>query len=257
MIKGGYLLKDSLSANSPTPTSVLSARIPGLASPPADLSPGSALYNLFVSQEGERHRLRIQHTIEKEKLRLSFEQEILRVHGRAALAVANQTIPYSFCSIIKDDEIYNMIEQENEDDVHDDKSEHTSSDTRPVSGSSSGRGNDYTKSTYTNSSSTSTDLTALTGGPSAPGSRSRYNGRLFLSWIQDVTEKWDKIKMDTILRQRRESESLLAIQKLDWEWKMKELLLCDFKTTPLIDRKLIPSVDVSDDFDLLPSASLV
>lgn len=258
MIKGGYLLKDSMSANSPAPTSILSARIPGLASPPADLSPGSALYNLFVSQEGERHRLRIQHTIEKEKLRLSYEQEILRVHGRAALAVANQTIPYSFCSIIKDDEIYNMIEQENEDDVHDEKSE-TSSDARPVSasGSSSGRGNDYTKNTYTNSSSTSTDLTALTGGPSAPGSRSRYNGRLFLSWIQDVTEKWDKIKTDTILRQRRESESLLAIQKLDWEWKMKELLLCDFKTTPLIDRKLIPSVDVCDDFDLLPSASLV
>ena len=91
--------------------------------------------------------------------------------------------------------------------------------------------------------------------PSAPGSRSRYNGRLFLSWIQDVTDKWEKIKMDTILRQRRESESLLAIQKLDWEWKMKELLLCDFKTTPLIDRKLIPSVDVCDDFELLPSAA--
>lgn len=260
MIRGGYLLKDSISSsltlNSPASAS---ARIPGLASPPADLSPGSALYNLFLAQERERHRLRIQHTIEKEKLRLSYEQEILRVHGRAALAVSNQTVPYSFCSIIKDDEIYNMIEQENEETAVD-ASEgmgKAEAESRPSSGSSGGKGNEYSKNTYTSSSTTSADITALTGGPSAPGSRSRYNGRLFLSWIQDVTDKWEKIKTDTILRQRRESESLLAIQKLDWEWKMKELLLCDFKTTPLIDRKLIPSVDVCDDFDLLSQASAV
>lgn len=25
--------------------------------------------------------------------------------------------------------------------------------------------------------------------------RSRYNGRLFLSWLQDVDDKWDKIKV--------------------------------------------------------------
>lgn len=263
MIRGGYLLKDSIPALSANPSSAPSSSgiIPGMASPPADLSPGSALYNLFIMQERERHRLRIQHTIEREKLCLSYEQEILRVHGRAALAVANQTVPYSFCSIIKDDEIYNMIEQENEDITAEapfpmSKSE-ASAETRPASSGASSKSNDYSKSTYTNSSTTSTDLTALTGGPSAPGSRSRYNGRLFLSWIQDVTEKWEKIKMDTILRHRRESESLLAIQKLDWEWKMKELLLCDFKTTPLIDRKLIPSVEVCEDFGLLPSASAV
>lgn len=25
--------------------------------------------------------------------------------------------------------------------------------------------------------------------------RSRYNGRLFLSWLQDVDDKWEKIKV--------------------------------------------------------------
>lgn len=40
----------------------------------------------FVS----RTRLRIQHLVEKEKLVLAVEQEILRVHGRAERAVANQ-----------------------------------------------------------------------------------------------------------------------------------------------------------------------
>lgn len=37
-----------------------------------------------------RTRLRIQHLVEKEKLVLAVEQEILRVHGRAERAVANQ-----------------------------------------------------------------------------------------------------------------------------------------------------------------------
>lgn len=39
-----------------------------------------------------RANLRMQHLVEKEKLVLSVEQEILRVHGRAERAVANQVI---------------------------------------------------------------------------------------------------------------------------------------------------------------------
>ena len=40
---------------------------------------------------------------------LSIEQEILRVHGRAARALANQGTPLSFCAILKDEEVYNPI----------------------------------------------------------------------------------------------------------------------------------------------------
>lgn len=29
--------------------------------------------------------------------------------------------------------------------------------------------------------------------------RSRYNGRLFLSWLQDVDDKWEKIKVYTFM----------------------------------------------------------
>jgi len=79
---------------------------------------------------------------------LSVEQEILRVHGRAARALANQLLPFSVCTILKDDEVYNIMtpEQEEEKDRH---------------------------------------------------ARSRYNGRLFLSWLQDVDDKWEKIKVIT------------------------------------------------------------
>ena len=73
-------------------------------------------------------------------------QEILRVHGRAARALANQSLPFSVCTILRDEEIYTPIDPEQEEKNRD--------------------------------------------------IRSRYNGRLFLSWLQDVDDKWEKIKVD-------------------------------------------------------------
>ena len=76
---------------------------------------------------------------------MSVEQEILRVHGRAARALANQSLPFSFCTYIRDAEIYTPIDMQQEEKNRD--------------------------------------------------IRSRYNGRLFLSWLQDVDDKWEKIKV--------------------------------------------------------------
>ncbi|VEN48777.1 unnamed protein product, partial [Callosobruchus maculatus] len=159
--------------------------------------------DLFTDQEKERYRLRTQHVIEKEKLVLSVEQEILRVHGRAARALANQSLPFSVCTILRDEEVYNLITPEQEEKDR--------------------------------------------------NARSRYNGRLFLSWLQDVDDKWEKIKEHMLLRHHNEAESLHAVQKMDWEWKMKELSLCDRKSTPKIEDTHVPMVHVSDDFDLLPA----
>ncbi|RZC40936.1 ankyrin repeat domain-containing protein 11 [Asbolus verrucosus] len=163
----------------------------------------SQMKDLFTEQEKERYRLRMQHVIEKEKLVLSVEQEILRVHGRAARALANQSLPFSVCTILRDEEVYNLITPEQEEKDR--------------------------------------------------NARSRYNGRLFLSWLQDVDDKWEKIKEHMLLRHHNEAESLHAVQKMDWEWKMKELNLCDRKSTPSIDEHHVPMVHVSDDFDLLPA----
>lgn len=110
---------------------------------PANLS--THLKDLFTQQEKDRHKLKLQHAVEKEKLVLSVEQEILRVHGRAARALANQSLPFSVCTILKDEEVYNMITPEQEEKDR--------------------------------------------------NARSRYNGRLFLSWLQDVDDKWEKIKV--------------------------------------------------------------
>ena len=55
-----------------------------------------------------------------------------------------------------------------------------------------------------------------------------------------------------LLRQHHEAESLHAVQKLEWEWKMKELGLCDHRASPTIDHSHVPMVTVSDELDLLP-----
>lgn len=110
---------------------------------PAALS--APMQEMYVAQERERYKLRMQHVVEKEKLVLSVEQEILRVHGRAARALANQSLPFSVCTILKDEEVYNMITPEQEEKDR--------------------------------------------------NARSRYNGRLFISWLQDVDDKWEKIKV--------------------------------------------------------------
>lgn len=69
----------------------------------------------FIEQEKERHKLKLRHIVEKEKLVLSKEQEILRVHCKAAQMQANQSQPFSVCTILKDEEVYNSITPEHEE----------------------------------------------------------------------------------------------------------------------------------------------
>ncbi|GIX84790.1 ankyrin repeat domain-containing protein 12 [Caerostris extrusa] len=175
------------------PSSRLS--VPMISSPQ---SLDGSIKELFDTQEKERYRLRLQHLIEREKLILSVEQEILRVHGQAARAMANQTVPLSVCSILKDEEIYNVLEDDKDKNV-----------------------------------------------------RTRFNGRMFTSWLQDVDDKWKKLRYDAmLLRHHNEAESLHAVQKLAWGWKMKELAMCDMKSSPVVEDIFVPIVHVSDDFKL-------
>ncbi|XP_050396592.1 ankyrin repeat domain-containing protein 12, partial [Patella vulgata] len=159
--------------------------------------------DLFKEQENARYKLRLQHLIEREKLVLSAEQEMLREHGRAARADMNQSIPLSACTVLREEEIYNFLQFDQPEDCE-------------------------------------------------KNVRARYNKRQFLSWLQDVSDKYEKIKKFLLYRHRHEAESLNAVQKLDWECKLKELGLCDHNVTPSIDELHLPMVTVSDEFELLP-----
>lgn len=134
----------------------------------------------FFKQEKERHSLRLRHRIEQDKLVILYEQEILRCFNNKQQTSTNQTVPFSFCSIVKDDEVYSSYgrfsdpiqiisnsEQQQDDCIDDDK---------------------------------------------------------FLQLLENLKYKFQKLKDDMVKRQLNESDSLNAVQKMDFQSFIRELL---------------------------------
>ncbi|OCT57375.1 hypothetical protein XELAEV_18003575mg [Xenopus laevis] len=176
--------------------------IPVIAPPPSLCEP---LKELFRQQEAVRGKLRLQHSIEREKLIVSCEQENLRVHCRAARTIANQAVPFSACTMLLDSEVYNMP-LENQGDEN--------------------------KSV-----------------------RDRFNARQFLSWLQDVDDKYDRMKTCVLMRQQHEAAALNAVQRMEWQLKVQELDPTSHKSFCVneVPSFYVPMVDVIDDFVLLPA----
>uniref|UniRef100_A0A1A9WQ13 Ankyrin repeat domain-containing protein 12 n=1 Tax=Glossina brevipalpis TaxID=37001 RepID=A0A1A9WQ13_9MUSC len=162
----------------------------------------SKMKEIFLIQEKERLELYQRHTVEREKLCLNVEQEIIRVHSKAARNISCQSLPFSVCTFIKDEEVYNIVTPE-----QDEKDKNA---------------------------------------------RYRFNGRLLLSWLQDVDDKWEKIKESMILRHHNEAESLHAVQLMDWEIALKKNDLCGYDSQIAVESTHVPIVQV-EDFDLLPA----
>lgn len=68
-----------------------------------------------------------------------------------------------------------------------------------------------------------------------------------------ITFHYRQFQDALLLRHHNEAESLFAVQKMDWEWKMKECGLCDKKSVPVVEELHVPMVQVNDEFELLPS----
>ncbi|XP_028922245.1 ankyrin repeat domain-containing protein 12 isoform X2 [Ornithorhynchus anatinus] len=171
--------------------------------PPPSLS--DQLKELFRQQEVVRMKLRLQHSIEREKLIVSNEQEVLRVHYRAARTLANQTLPFSACTVLLDAEVYNVPLESQVDD-------------------------------------------------SKTSVRDRFNARQFMSWLQDVDDKFDKLKTCLLMRQQHEAAALNAVQRLEWQLKLQELDPATYKSISIyeIQEFYVPLVEVNDDFELTP-----
>ncbi|XP_056268346.1 ankyrin repeat domain-containing protein 11 isoform X2 [Pseudoliparis swirei] len=176
--------------------------IPVIAPPPSLSEP---LKELFRQQEAIRGKLRLQHSIEREKLIVSCEQEVLRVHCRAARTIANQAVPFSACTMLLDSEVYNM------------PSESQGDENKSV--------------------------------------RDRFNARQFISWIQDVDDKYDRMKTCLLMRQQHEAAALNAVQRMEWQLKVQELDPAGHKSLCVneVPTFYVPMVDVNDDFVLLPA----
>ncbi|XP_062923114.1 ankyrin repeat domain-containing protein 11 isoform X1 [Mobula hypostoma] len=177
--------------------------IPVIAPPPSLCEP---LKELFRQQEAVRGKLRLQHSIEREKLIVSCEQEILRVHCRAARTIANQAVPFSACTMLLDSEVYNMPSENQGDE----------------------------------------NKTSV---------RDRFNARQFISWLQDVDDKYDRMKTCLLMRQQHEAAALNAVQRMEWQLKVQELDPAGHKSLCVteVPSFYVPMVDVNDDFVLLPA----
>uniref|UniRef100_UPI0037E8AEA0 ankyrin repeat domain-containing protein 12 isoform X3 n=1 Tax=Semicossyphus pulcher TaxID=241346 RepID=UPI0037E8AEA0 len=179
--------------------------IPTITPPP---SLPEQLKEMFKQQEVVRMKLRLQHSIEREKLIVSNEQEVLRVHYRAARTLANQSLPFSACTVLLDAEVYNMPQ----------------------------------------------DVQVSENDDGKTSVRDRFNARQFMSWLQDVDDKFDKLKTCLLMRQQHEAAALNAVQRLEWQLKLQELDPATYKSTSIfeIPEFYIPLVEVNDDFDLTP-----
>ncbi|KAM8877572.1 ankyrin repeat domain-containing protein 11 isoform 1-T3 [Synchiropus picturatus] len=203
--------------------------IPVIAPPPSLSEP---LKELFRQQEAVRGKLRLQHSIEREKLIVSCEQEVLRVHCRAARTIANQAVPFSACTMLLDSEVYNMP---SESQVGDDR--------RNVCGESV---------VFMVSSCYYVFLSQADENKSV---RDRFNARQFISWIQDVDDKYDRMKTCLLMRQQHEAAALNAVQRMEWQLKVQELDPAGHKSLCVneVPSFYVPMVDVNDDFVLLPA----
>ncbi|XP_077415066.1 ankyrin repeat domain-containing protein 12 isoform X3 [Vanacampus margaritifer] len=200
--------------------------IPTITPPP---SLPEQLKEMFKQQEVVRMKLRLQHSIEREKLIVSNEQEVLRVHYRAARTLANQTLPFSACTVLLDAEVYNMPQ-----DVQVRTAEATG--------------------TSLTGSPPDVNVFALQSDDGKTSVRDRFNARQFMSWLQDVDDKFDKLKTCLLMRQQHEAAALNAVQRLEWQLKLQELEPATYKSTSIfeISEFYIPLVEVNDDFDLTP-----
>nr|CAH8875242.1 unnamed protein product [Trichobilharzia regenti] len=172
--------------------------------PPGNLEP--AFVELFNEQEEERYAQALKHQSEREHLQLGAEQAVLRAQTRGALAVANQSKPYSFCSILS----YNDLTYIPPVGKEDNREEETV--------------------------------------------RGRFTPGTFIGWLHDIIDTYQSEKKKLLCRQLHEAESLMMVQKLDWEMKARETLanvdcigLDVFKDIP---GSCVPMIPVPNDFPL-------
>ncbi|KAF4076519.1 hypothetical protein AMELA_G00215950 [Ameiurus melas] len=174
-----------------------------LITPPPSLP--EPLKGMFKQQEVVRMKLHLQHNVEREKLIVSKEQEVLDVHYRAARTLPKQTLPFSACTVLLDAEVSNMPQN-------------------------------------------------VQGDDGKTSERDQFNTRQFMSWLQDVDDKFEKLKTCLLMRQQHEAAAINVLQRLKWQLKLQELDPVTYKSTSIfeIPEFHIPLVEVNDDFDLTP-----
>ncbi|CAF1049365.1 unnamed protein product [Rotaria sordida] len=205
MAKKNYLIAPSYKSFSiTTPASLGIKRL----NPPLDLD--SHLSDVFSRQEDERYRMKLRHQVERDKLILSHEQEILRLYGNATRLSIHQDIPLSYCSLLKDNEVYNNpIIQER---------------------TSSFINNDYTN----------TEL--------GKRGKNRWNGRSFIKWLEDSNLKYKRLSCEINQRQHLEANTLYSMQRMVWLKHLPKETSSSGRIHTLLSEHYLPKVEINNNF---------
>jgi len=190
--------------------------------PPQDLD--KQLADVFQRQEDERYRLKLRHQVERDKLILSHEQEILRLYGNATRSSANQDIPFSYCSLLKDSEMYNF----------------------PMGHlSEKERGPNVIGNDCTTTSGVSTNIDTGKRG------KHRFNGRLFMKWVDESNLKYKRLSCELNDRQLLEANTLYAMQRMVWLKhlpKEASTLSSSGRASYLLNERYLPLVEINKHF---------
>lgn len=237
----------------------------------------SPLYELFQSQESARHKMRMQHVKERERSILAAEQEILRAYNYhpADSSSTTSSSHLSACSYFNQMEKYHYTHEKNgiiesldyppvPKDLTTGKSipqqqeqqQQQQQQSQPLSNESNPIAEDSNKTNIATSDVKSVDnKSSLKDASHSAGAfvaaaddddddktvenspeRQTVISRLVRD-LQDLDDKWTKIKREMFVRHKNEADTLHAIQSLEWDWRSKETGACD--------KEFVPRVEVS------------
>jgi len=125
-----------------------------------------------------------------------------------------RSIPFSFCSMIKDDEIYSKFR------INDQTSLLVSSAPHQSINSIS---NECMEAPLACSTDSQSDQQSLESAVEPKVNESMSAEEKFLQNLNEIKVKFQKLKDDLIKRQLNESDSLHAVQKMDFQLKIREL----------------------------------
>lgn len=224
---------------------------------PKVLKTGSPLYELFQDQEKSRQRMRMQHLKERERSILTAEQEILRAYNKAAIIDSKQELNLSACTYFYYQERYHYIDERNDsiDCVNpkdlvsvevSSKSDANAADIPSADQTASTSDTNIEKIELdTKNLDKESSKEAIPKVDMSEADLRILNKTAFLENLQEIDDKWSKIKSEMMTRHKNESDSLFAVQSLEWEWKAKEIGACDVRVSLKIDPDFVPRVDIS------------
>ncbi|CAF0746031.1 unnamed protein product [Adineta ricciae] len=209
MAKKSYLIASSFSSYSNTTPSAIGIK---RLIAPHDLDPHLA--DVFTKQEDERYKMKIRHQVERDKLILSHEQEVLRLCGNATRSSLNQEIPFSYCSLLKDNEVYNNPSIQLPEKMVN---------------------NDYT----------ATEL--------GKRGKHRWNGRSFIKWQEDSNLKYKRLSCELNDRQQLEVDTLYSMQRMVWlkhlpKESTSQSLSSSGRSSHLLTERYLPKVEINSNF---------